>query len=250
MRTTVPSTTSPCLRLLTSLSGLLHQLGHRGRLGRFGSGSASTGAALPHRGSRPHRCGLGSASSRRCGLAAGAGSSWVVTSSSARRRLRDGGRRLGLVGARPAPGGIGLGGSRLRVGGDRVGLRSPPAAPARVEPASSPAGSAGAGCSATVTAAAGSGSSVALGAAGFVSSVKLINTLLSVKSVTTDDALAGGRRTSIVRCQVLPAVSRRTTRCSFAPNRWERRAHARLWGCLPHGRGSIPYGPMRTHPRA
>ena len=76
-----------------------------------------------------------------------------------------------------------------------------------------------------------------------------VNTLLSMMSVTTNNALAREGVFTDRRCQVLPAVSKGTTRCSSAPTDGMTRSRA-LWGCLPHGRGSIPYGQMRTDRRA
>ena len=61
MRTTVPSTTSPCLRLLTSFVGIVEQLGHGHRLGLRPGPSRSAAAIRSRARPRParravHRC--------------------------------------------------------------------------------------------------------------------------------------------------------------------------------------------------
>jgi len=103
--------------------------------------------------------------------------------------------------------------------------------------------------SATVTAASSSESLVALGVACFVSSVKVLIRSCQSKSVAQTTPSAWRAFTAIGCIQVLPAVSKADDRCSLLLTT-ARRAHARLWGCLPHGPGSIPCCQMRSRERA
>ncbi len=103
MRTTVPSTTSPCLRLFDLVVRIVEQLGHRHRLGLGGhrglGGAGSAGSARRDRlSARVPARGSASASADR---------------DPARRRLGSGSARPGL---RLRLGGLRLGGHRLWLG--------------------------------------------------------------------------------------------------------------------------------------
>ena len=157
IRTTVPSTTSPCLRLLTSLSGLVEQLGHRHRLGGDGAeadaGSSATDDArrLPARltGPRPAATGLGAALRRPPAPAEATGSTMSSPGSAAAAAS---GHRLRRAGRQPPAARLG----RWMLGRLGRGLRPPfgGCAVALAVVVAGPVSFGGAGGSATVTAAA------------------------------------------------------------------------------------------------